>query len=345
MIKYGLSKKAGARELRSRMETFARQNPQTPAHEVYLPPFRAFENHLVVNFQGSARPVERELDRIGVALAYDNVGLKQASTVPRWRSFARNSLTYAGVCVAIFPFALYLAWAAGGRRRLLGKLGVACCLAGAGFSLSRGAWIAILIGVLYLLVDGAITWRRKAIAAGVYVAAAILLTAVYLVRYGVDPLNARALGQGSINTRATLYEDTVQSITGTHVLFGFGTEQPRSEAGSHFANRYLPRAGTHSTYLNYLFRLGFPGGIAVAAIYLIAGLHARAASRVRRGDERLFATLTATAVASVGAQALILNLFVEPIYTLSVSIVLALGMAIGMDLGASVVPWKTRRSQ
>jgi O-antigen ligase len=128
-------------------------------------------------------------------------------------------------------------------------------------------------------------------------------------------------------------------------LFGFGTEQPRSEAGSHFANRYLPRAGTHSTYLNYLFRLGFPGGIAIAAVYVIAGLHARAASRVRRRDERLFAALAAAAVAAVGAQALILNLFVEPIYTLTVSIILALAMAIGMDLGASVVPWKTRRAQ
>jgi O-antigen ligase len=220
-----------------------------------------------------------------------------------------------------------------------------CCLAGAGFSLSRGAWIAILVGVLYLVVDGAITRRRKALALGIYVLAAIVLTGVYVVRYGVDPLNARALGQGSINTRATLYEDTVESLTGTHVLFGFGSERPRSEAGSHFANRYLPEAGTHSTYLNYLFRLGFPGGIAAVALYVIAGLHARAASRVRRGDQRLFAALTAAAVASIGAHALILNLFVEPIYTLSISIILGLAMAIGMDLGASVVPWRTRRAQ
>ena len=345
MIKYGLSQKAGAREFRARMERFARSNPQTPQHEVYLPPFRAFENHLVVRFAGSARPIEGELDRNGVDLVYDNLGLTAANTVPRWRSFARNSLTYAGVCVAIFPLALYLAWATEGRRRLLGRLGVASCLAGAGFSLSRGAWVAILIGVLYLVVDGVMTWRRKGLTVAIYVVAAVLLTGVYLIRYGVDPLNARALGTGSINTRATLYEDTVESITGTHILFGFGTERPRSEAGSHFANRYFPRAGTHSTYLNFLFRLGVPGGIAIVGIYLIAGLHARAASRVRRGDERLFATLIAAAVASVGAHAVILNLFVEPIYTLSVSMVLALATVIAVDLGASVLPWRTRRAQ
>jgi O-Antigen ligase len=347
MIKYGLSSKAGARELRNDVETWIGDNPGVPAAEVFLPRFRTFENHLVIRFEGSARAYSDELaERFDAELIFDNVALSPANTVPRMRSFARNTLTYAGICVIVLPLAIYMAWKGSGRRRLIGRLGVAACLFGAGFSLVRGAWIAILIGIAYLLIDGLISWRRKIEVVIAYLVGALFLTGFFMIRYDVDPLGARALASGSVSTRASVYEDTVASLNGASILFGFGTERARTDTGeTHVSNRYIPKAGTHSTYLNYLFRTGVPGAIAIAALYAIAALHARAAARSRTGDERIFIVLLTTAIVAAAAHAVILNYFTEPIYTMSVSIIIGLAMAGAVGLGRSVWPWRTGRAQ
>ena len=346
MIKYGLSSKAGARELRNGVTQWVEDNPEVPGATVFLPRFRTFENHLVIRFDGSARPFAADLDqRFNAELIYDNIALSPANTVPRMRSFARNTLTYAGTSVVLLPLAFFLAWRGTGRRRWIGRLGVAACLFGAGFSLVRGAWIAILIGIVYLLVDGLVSWRHKSHVVIAYLLAALMLTGFYLVRYDVHPLGARALGSGSVSTRASVYQDTVESLSGAHLLFGFGTERARTETGeSHIANRYIPKAGTHSTYLNFLFRTGVPGALGILALYLLAGLHARATSRARTGDERIFAVMLTASVVAAGAHGVILNYFTEPIYTMTVSFVLALSMAGAIGLGTSVIPWRTRRA-
>lgn len=343
MIKYGLSSKAGSRELRQEVDDLTRETPQLPGFEVFLPKFRAFENHIVVRFDGSARSAEDQLRAADVELVYDNVGLAPANTVPRMRSFARNSLTYAGACVVLLPLAFYLAWRGQGRRRALGWLGVTACLFGAGFSLARGAWAAILIGIVYLLVDGVISRRNKAELVAAYLIAALVLTGFFWGRYGVEPLHARAHGSGSVGTRASVYQDTVDSLNGLHMVFGFGTEQPRTASGAtHVAGRYIPKSGTHSTYLNYLFRAGVVGALGIMALYAIAALHARATSRAREGDERILATLFTSAVVMGAAHAVILSLYVEPIYTLTVSLILGLAMAGAVGLPTSVIPWRTR---
>jgi hypothetical protein len=347
MIKYGLSSKAGARELRNEVSRWLEQNPEVPSAAVFLPRFRTFENHLVIRFDGSARPFEADLkQRFKAELIYDNIALSPANTVPRMRSFARNTLTFAGTSVLLLPLALYLAWRGTGRRKWIGRLGVAACLFGAGFSLVRGAWIAILIGIVYLLIDGLISRRRKAEVVITYLLAALLLTGFYLVRYDVHPLEARALGAGSVTTRASVYQDTVESLSGGQLLFGFGTERARTETGeTHVANRYIPKAGTHSTYLNFLFRAGVPGALGILTLYLVAALHARATSRAKTGDERIFAAMLTTSVVAAGAHAAILNYFTEPIYTMTVSFVLAVAVAGGVGLGTSVLPWRIRRAQ
>jgi hypothetical protein len=346
MIKYGLSSKAGARELRDKVTRWIGENPEVPGATVFLPRFRTFENHLVIRFDGSARPYAADLkERFNADMIYDNIALSPANTVPRMRSFARNTLTYAGTSVVLLPLALYLAWRGTGRRKWIGRLGVAACLFGAGFSLVRGAWIAILIGIVYLLIDGLISRRHKVEVVIAYLLAALLLTGFYLVRYDVHPLEARALGSGSVATRASVYQDTVESLNGAQLLFGFGTERARTETGeTHVSNRYIPKAGTHSTYLNYLFRTGVPGALGILALYLVAALHARATSRVRTGDERLFAALMTASIVAAGAHAVILNYFTEPIYTMTVSFVLAVAMAGAAGLGTSVLPWRTRRA-
>ncbi|MGH2790423.1 MAG: hypothetical protein ACRDJ0_05500, partial [Actinomycetota bacterium] len=72
---------------------------------------------------------------------------------------------------------------------------------------------------------------------------------------------------------------------------------------------------------------------------------ARATASSTEGRERLFGTLVAAAVLSVAAHAAILSLYVEPIYTLTVSLLLAIAMAGATELPASVWPWRQREGR
>jgi hypothetical protein len=251
MIKYARSINSGAGELRQKLKKLEAREPTLPEFAVFRPKFEAFESRLIVRFEGSGRSFQDELAHHDIRLIHDNVGLAPANTVPRLRSFPRNALTYAGVSAAVLPFAFYLAWTDRGRRRLLGRVGVAACFFGACFSLARGAWIAILLGVIYLVVDGLISKRHKVEFVAGYLIAALVLTGVFLIKYGVDPVTGRAGGGASVATRSSLYEDTLQSLRGVYLLVGYGTERPRTESGTTSeqgdSGRYVPRAGTHST--------------------------------------------------------------------------------------------------
>jgi hypothetical protein len=52
--------------------------------------------------------------------------------------------------------------------------------------------------------------------------------------------------------------------------------------------------------------------------------------------------MTATGVVIAAAHAVILSLYVEPIYTLMISLLLGLAMAGNLDLPVSVLPWRRR---
>ena len=340
MIKYTWAKNSGAGELGARLKKARREDPEIPDYDVFRPKFGALDGYLVVRFFGSARAVDQDLRKFDIDLIYDSVGIAPAHTVPRLRSFPRNALTYAGVCAAVFPLAFFFAWAARKRPKMLGRVGIAACLFGAGLSLVRGAWAAIALGIVYLMIDGLITRRRKHQVVGAFIAAALVLTAFFYVKYQVDPLTARAGAEGSAITRKNVYIDTLGSLNKIHFLLGFGTEKPRSDSGlSHQLGSYIPRAGTHSTYLNYLFRTGVPGGLLIIVFYAVAGLHVRAVARARRGEERTFNSLLAASVLIAAAHGAVLSLFVEPIYTLSISIVMGLAMAAGLGAGRSLWPW------
>jgi O-antigen ligase len=272
------------------------------------------------------------------------------------RSFPRNSLTYAGACAALLPIGLWLAWRAPNRRRWLGVATVAACLFGAAFSLSRGAWLAAAIGVLYLVVDGVLTVRRKVAAVSALLAGALAITGVFVVKYGVDPLSARGEAEGSVNTRQKLYNDTIGEVArgGVAVITGYGIETARGAGGSsHVLGRYIPSAGTHSTYLNYLYRAGVVGALLLIAIYALAVLHGRSAAHgiparhATAGDEdtggSLFATAATAAVVIVAAHGMVLSVYVEPVYTLVVSLLLGLAMAAGIDSGGPLLRWRHSR--
>lgn len=347
MIKYARAQNAGNETLRRELAKLREKNPGFPEYAAFTPKFKAFRNQLLVRFDGPARPFEDQLATKRVTLIYDNVGVAPGNTVPRMRSFPRNALTYAGACAALLPLAFFLVWTQTGRRRILGWAGVVSCLFGCGFSLARGSWIAVLIGGVYVLVDGVISGRQKVQIVAAMAAAALVLTGVFLVKYGSDPLTARAGGEGSVGTRSQLYKDTVKSVSGFHYILGFGTERPRKDtttgARSSFG-KYVPAAGTHSTYLNYLFRTGVPGALGIIALYLFAGLHARKTARERDGTGALFATMIATCMVIAGAHAVILNLFVEPVYTLTVSVIVGLAIAGATDLSPRALLPRRRAS-
>lgn len=346
LMKYARSSKGGAKEFRAVLDRFAKDRPDLPDYEVFLPKFQAFDTtNIVIRFDGSARAFEQELSEVGlgVDLIYDNIGLTPGNSIPRMRSIARNSLTYAGSCVVLFFLSFYLFWTGLGRRRWLGLAGIVSSLFGAGFSLSRGAWVAIPIGIVYLAVDRLLPGRRKLAVAGTFLVGAIALTSVYLVKYSVDPFNARAGADASTATRTILYQDTLEAVSGFRLVVGFGTDKPRTASGvSHVLGRYIPDAGTHSTYLNYLFRTGVPGAVAIIALYVLAALHARAAALRSADRERLLRVLVTAAVVAAAAQGIILSLYVEPIYTLTISLLVGIAMAGTTNLGTSIWPWKTR---
>lgn len=347
MIKYSRNRNAGLADLRERMAGFRAENPGLPKYDVFIPKFKAFRNQLVIRFEGSARQWEEELARDEIYLEYDNVGLTLGNTIPRMRSFPRNALTYAGISAVAFPLALFLLWTQSGWRRWLGGAGLVSSLFGVGFSLARGAWVATLIGLAYLVVDGVLSRRRKIQAVAAVVAGALVLVGVFLIKYERDPLTVRAQAEGSVTSRAALYGDTVRSVKGLHYVIGFGTEKPRRDSvtGSKSSfGRYIPAAGTHSTYLNYLFRVGVPGLLGISLLYALAGLHARAAARQKEGDEALLSTLVAAAVVIAAAHAVVLSLFVEPAYALSIMLIMGLAMAGGLSLPRPIVPGRRTSS-
>lgn len=345
MIKYERAKEGGAGALRKRIERFTGKYPDTPAFAAFRAPFKAFDTDLVVRFDGSARPVAAELDRdLDVELIYDNIGLAPGNEIPRMRSFPRNALTFAGLCVALLPLGFFTLWTAtSDRQRWVARLSIVGGLFGIAFSLARGSWAALLVGLAFIAFDKRISVRRKLQVGAAALAAAVILTGTFLVKYDADPINARAGAEGSIETRESLYGDTFAKVTGLHILFGYGSEKPRDAEGNRPAGlRYIPEAGTHSTYLNYLFRTGVPGALMLVALYVSAWLFARRGARIRDGADRTFSTMTAMSIAIIAAHGVVLSLYVEPVYTLTVSLILGLAVAGAMNLQGPLLPWKAR---
>jgi hypothetical protein len=73
-------------------------------------------------------------------------------------------------------------------------------------------------------------------------------------------------------------------------------------------------------------------------------LNARRSARRQEGREALFGTLMAAAVVIAAAHGVILSLYVEPIYTLTVCLILGIATAGIANAGAPLLPWRARRA-
>jgi uncharacterized membrane protein len=81
----------------------------------------------------------------------------------------------------------------------------------------------------------------------------------------------------------------------------------------------------------------------LVALYAVAWLFARRGSRLARvGDplQRLFSSMAAMSIVIVAAHAVILSLYVEPVYALTVSILLGLAIAGVTDMPGPLLPFK-----
>ena len=296
MISYVRAADDGSEELRERLAAYRKDHQGVPAFEASRAPFGAYGTALVVRFEGSARAVEDQLRLFDIELLYDNVGLAPGNEVPVMRSFARDALTYAGICVAVLPLAFFFLWTERGRRRWIGRLAIAACLFGTVFSLARGAWVALAVGVLYLFVERFVTVRRL-VQVGVAVIAGIaVLAGVFLVKYGTDPLRAREETTVDIGGRI-LDEVTIGDVNVIQML--------------------LP-----------------------IALYVVAWLFARRGVYSQGEPSRTFSAMAATAVVIVAAHAALLNLYIEPIYTLTVSVVVGLAIAGVSELPGPLLPFR-----
>ncbi|MDQ3954605.1 MAG: O-antigen ligase family protein [Actinomycetota bacterium] len=328
MIKYARVKNAGAGRLQRQLAAMQQRTPGLPSSDVFAAGLDSYgENKLLVRFAGSARPYERDLQDLDIDLRFDSIGIAPADTVPRLRSLPRNALTYPGMCAALFPLSFMFVAAGRRRTKVFGVVCAAACLFGAGFALARGAWIVIVLAGAYLIVDGRLPIKFKISYFAAVAAGAIVVAAVFWFAYGSDPLTARAGGDASIVTRQDLYKDTVSSSQGRYALTGHGTTKPRETEDDKVTGRYIPLAGTHSTYLNYLYRTGIPGAALLAGLYALGFFRARQRAVGSRGADGTFFSLVTASALAFAAHGVILNLYVEPYYTLTISLLLGMALA------------------
>jgi hypothetical protein len=83
------------------------------------------------------------------------------------------------------------------------------------------------------------------------------------------------------------------------------------------------------------------GALRLGAILVLAAVPGRAAARAPGAREPTFATAVTAAAVIIAAHGMVLSLYVEPIYTLVVSLLLGLAMAAGIAARAPLVPWRT----
>ena len=76
------------------------------------------------------------------------------------------------------------------------------------------------------------------------------------------------------------------------------------------------------------------------ALYAIAVLYARRAARESEGETRTLSQMLAMAVVIVAAHGVVLSLYVEPVYTLTASLLLGLALAGARNVRGSLWPWK-----
>ena len=160
----------------------------------------------------------------------------------------------------LVPFVI-LAWQTGLRRRF--KFILACAAAASVipvvFSMNRGLWLSLGLGLVYAAFRLSIKGRERALIAFVTVTI-LLLGALFFTPLG-STLAERIATPHSNNRRVSLYEEAVRGAAESP-LFGFGAPRPSKW------NPNAPSVGTQGQIWLVLFSNGYPGAILFLAFFL-----------------------------------------------------------------------------
>lgn len=158
-----------------------------------------------------------------------------------------------------FPF-LVLSWRFGGSTwKLVTRAIAVLSVFPVVFSLDRGLWLSLGLGLIYAALRMAAAGRAKSLM--VFVSAAVFIGLVLVV----TPLGAliidRAHHGHSDAGRTALYTQSVQ-ITAQSPIFGYGAPQPNVVAGPG-----KPSVGTHGQFWLVLVSQGVPGEVVFLGWY------------------------------------------------------------------------------
>lgn len=158
-----------------------------------------------------------------------------------------------------------------GRPRTLAGVALALCVAGVGLTLTRSAWLALVLATAVTLLSQRRLWRYLLPAAGVGVlAAALLLTLPGLS----DSTRARAEDQSPVWDRANLVTASVNIIR-ERPLTGVGWSRYSEASPDYFRQAPdYPQQGeglvVHNVPLLYVSELGVPGFLLWLAVAVVA---------------------------------------------------------------------------
>lgn len=202
--------------------------------------------------------------------------------VPRILSTLGNPIVFGGYLAFMLPLLLVLAAGSQGARRF-GWLLMSClAVVDAALTLTRGAWLATLVGLSVLgLAAGRNVWRRQwALAAGVGAAAVVAIALLVAVVGSPTLIGARVsasveTGSGSLAQRLYIWNRTLDLIP-ARPLLGWGIETlrevfpyDRASLVSVFGVRPIVVDKAHNDLLQMAVSIGVPGALAYAAVWVL----------------------------------------------------------------------------
>jgi O-antigen ligase len=177
------------------------------------------------------------------------------------------------------------------RRSLRDFLLLGCAIAGAFglIALAHSAGALVILAVLLLLskISGALRWKPKMLAVGVFASALVLVPMSYLALHNLDAVTGVLGRNASLTGRVGIWQLAISSIE-RNPLHGYGysafwdADSPEATRIREEVNWSTPHA--HNGYIDLTLETGFAGLALLIATYLVAGR--RAIDCLQRGVER-----------------------------------------------------------
>jgi putative inorganic carbon (HCO3(-)) transporter len=211
-------------------------------------------------------------------------------------------VVFGGYLASVIPLLLVLAITSGGVARAVWLSGSCVAIVALALTLTRGAWLAAVLGVIVVAVGvGRLEWRRQltvsaCILAAVVLAAAVLITVVATPgTIGTRVATTVATQSGSVGSRLFIWQRTVDLIR-ARPLLGWGIETlreifpyERTSLVRYFGLRPVIIDRAHNDTLQMAVSVGVPGAAAYVAVWLLVIIVGVRLWRREAGADRLLA--------------------------------------------------------